>query len=144
MALTGKCACGAVRYTVHKDEGDVGPCHCGTCRAWTGGVFIGLQAGKDEATFDGAENLSIWKSSDWAERAFCSKCGSSMFYRLTAPGPMQGEYHFGAGTLDDWSGAKWVGEIFVDKKPETYAFAGDHPRMTEAEFMAQFAPPPEG
>jgi hypothetical protein len=32
-----------------------------------------------------------------------------------------------------------VGEIFVDNKPAGYAFAGDHPRLTEAEFLAQFS-----
>lgn len=143
MALTGKCACGAVRYRIDKDETEVGPCHCGTCRAWTGGVFIGLQAGRDETVIEGEEHLTIWKSSDWAERGFCSKCGSSLFYRLTVPGPMQGEYHFGAGTLDDWGDLKIAGEIYIDKKPAAYAFAGDHPRMTEAKFMASIMPPPE-
>ncbi|MEM8754808.1 MAG: GFA family protein [Pseudomonadota bacterium] len=143
MALTGKCACGAVRYTIDKDAADVGPCHCDTCRAWTGGVFMGLQAGKGEAVIEGEENLTIWKSSDWAERAFCSKCGSNMFYRLTIPGPNQGEFHFGAGTLDDWSGLNFAGEIYIDKKPGLYAFAGEHPRMTEAEFLATIMPPPD-
>lgn len=144
MAFTGKCACGAIGYTVRKDTSEVGPCHCATCRAWTGGVFMGLQAGKDEVAFEGEEHLSIWKSSDWAERGFCSKCGSSMFYRLTMPGPHQGDYHLGAGTLDDWTGLTFAGEIYVDKKPDLYAFAGDHPRMTEAEFMASIMPPPAG
>lgn len=143
MALTGKCACGAVGYTIHKDQKEVGPCHCDTCRKWTGGVFLGVQAGADEATLTGEEHLTIWKSSDWAERAFCSKCGSSLFYRLTIPGPMHGEYHFGAGALEDWGDLKMVGEIFIDKKPDAYEFAGDHPRLTTEEFLASIAPPPD-
>jgi len=29
-----------------------------------------------------------------------------------------------------------AGEIFIDDKPHVYDLAGDHPRMTGAEFMA--------
>lgn len=145
MAMTGKCVCGAVSYTVKKDVHEVGVCHCGMCRAWSGGVFIGLAAKKDEAEVKGEDNLTIFTSSPWAERAFCSKCGSSMFYRVTAPGPMNGDFHFGAGTLDDWGDAKLSEEIFIDRKPDAYAFAGERKTMTEAEVMAMFAaPPPEG
>lgn len=144
MALTGKCLCGAVGYTIDKEQKEVGACHCRFCQAWSGGVFIGVQAGADEAKLTGEENLTIYKSSDWAERGFCARCGSSLFYRVTAPGPMQGEFHFGAGTLDDWTGLEMTGEIFIDRKPEAYAFAGDRPRMTGAEMFALFAAPEGG
>ena len=46
---------------------------------------------------------------------------------------MHGEYHFGAGTLEDWSDLKMAGEIYIDRKPGAYDFAGDHPRLTEAQ-----------
>ncbi|MEM7544903.1 MAG: GFA family protein [Pseudomonadota bacterium] len=141
MSLTGKCLCGAVSYTISKDQREVGACHCSSCQAWSGGVFIGIQAGKDEAVLTGEENLTIFKSSEWAERAFCSKCGSSLFYRVTAPGPMQGDFHFGAGTLTDWDGLAMNDEIFIDRKPDAYAFAGTRKQMTGAEMMALFAPP---
>lgn len=144
MALSGNCLCGAVSYTITKDQREVGACHCSSCQAWSGGAFIGIQAAADEATLSGEEHLTIFKSSEWAERAFCSKCGSSMFYRVTAPGPMQGEFHFGAGTLTDWSGLSLSEEIFIDSKPDTYAFAGVRKTMTGADMMALFAgPPPE-
>lgn len=141
MALNGKCLCGAVGYTITKDQKAVGACHCSSCQAWSGGAFIGVQAGADEAELQGAEHLTIYASSPWAERAFCSKCGSSMFYRVTAPGPMQGEFHFGAGTLTDWSGLELTEEIFIDRKPAAYAFAGARKTMTAAEMFALFAPP---
>lgn len=32
-------------------------------------------------------------------------------------------------------------EIYIDHKPAGYAFAGDHPQLTEAETLAKFAPP---
>lgn len=64
-----------------------------------------------------------------------------MFYRITAPGPMQGEFHFGAGSLTDWSGLEMTEEIFIDRKPDAYAFAGKHKIMTGDEMFALFAPP---
>ena len=36
-----------------------------------------------------------------------------------------------------------TGEIYIDKKPDAYAFAGERQTMTEAEVMAMFAAPPE-
>ena len=140
MALNGKCACGAVGYTIHKDQREFGPCHCDICRAWTGGVFMGVQAGKDEATLTGEEHLSIWKSSEWAERGFCSECGSTLFYRFKEPEM----YLMATGCFDDDELCQVAGEIYIDEKPSGYAFAGEHPRLTGAEFLAsigQSAPP---
>ena len=80
--------------------------------------------------------IGTYTSSEWAERCFCKTCGSSLFYRLTMEGPMQGTHHFALGTLDDANGIAFEGEIFIDRKPDVYDFAGDHMRMTEAEFLA--------
>lgn len=141
---TGKCLCGAVSYEIATDVTEIGACHCGMCRAWSGGVFIATQVKGADVTITGKENLSRFASSQWAERAFCKTCGSSMFYRVKAPGPHHDEHHFGAGTLDDLSDVKMTGEIFIDKKPDAYAFAGEHHTMTEAEVMAMFASPESG
>ena len=140
---TGKCLCGAVTYEIAQEITEIGACHCGSCRAWSGGVFIGAQAKGADVTIKGEEHVTRFASSDWAERAFCKTCGSSLFYRVTAPGPHHDHHHFGAGTLDDLSGAKMTEEIFIDRKPDAYAFAGDTHKMTAAEMMALFAPPPE-
>jgi hypothetical protein len=40
------------------------------------------------------------------------------------------------GTFDDQPAFKLSGEIYIDEKPPAYELAGDHPRMTGAEFMA--------
>jgi len=42
------------------------------------------------------------------------------------------------GVFDDQSIFRITGEIFIDRKPPGYDFAGDHPRLTEAETMAMF------
>tara|TARA_R110002051_G_scaffold67323_2_gene121828 strand:+ start:2857 stop:3138 length:282 start_codon:yes stop_codon:yes gene_type:complete len=91
-------------------------------------------------SIEGLDRLTTYTSSPWAERAFCGTCGCSIFYRVTAPGPHQGTYHVGLGTMDDTSGISLTEEIFIDRKPQGYAFAGDTRKMTEAEVMAMFGP----
>ena len=141
MTHSGKCLCGAVTYDVTDLPMETGACHCEMCRRHSGGVYLGVQVAPENITYHGAENIGIYKSSEWAERAFCKTCGSTLYYRVTAPGPHQGVYHIAFGSLDDPAGIKMTGEIFIDLKPEAYAFQGDHNTMTEAEVMAMFAPP---
>jgi hypothetical protein len=83
-------------------------------------------------TFEGSEHLARCASSAWAERGFCTTCGSSLFYFLK---PTQ-TYTLGVGTFDEPSQFELNREIFIDHKPEGYALAGDHPRLTEAEVFA--------
>lgn len=131
---TGKCMCGAVTYAA-KIEPKLSACHCGMCRRWSGGPY--LAAGPAEATFSGEENLTVIKSSDWAERGFCNKCGSSMFYRLTA-GQYAGMTNVGFGTLDDQSGFELTREWYCDLKPDAYTLEGDHERVTSEQIAAMF------
>ncbi|MCR8826843.1 GFA family protein [Pseudosulfitobacter koreensis] len=140
MARTGSCICGGVRYSIAADLRHTGACHCGMCRKWSGGVYLGIEVAAKDFELQAKDSLSIYASSPWAERGFCNTCGSSIFYRVTAEGPHQGTFHVGLGTLDDPGGITLTEEIFIDIKPQGYAFAGDTAKMTEAEVMAMFAP----
>ncbi|MCP5075831.1 MAG: GFA family protein [Rhodobacteraceae bacterium] len=141
MTTTGKCLCGAVHFTITAPPTETGACHCNMCRRWSGGVYLGVQVAPDNIKFAGAENITTYASSEWAERGFCKTCGSSLYYRVTAPGSHNGTYHMGLGTFDDPSRVNLTGEIFIDEKPQGYAFAGDTHKMTGAEVFAMFAPP---
>ena len=88
-----------------------------------------MAAAAREVAFPFREQLAIYASSDWAERGFCKACGTTLFYYLK---PTQ-SYLMSVGAFDDQSPFRLVREIFIDKKPAGYAFAGDHPRWTEAE-----------
>lgn len=140
MTRTGSCLCGAVRFEIATPPETVGACHCTMCRKWSGGIFLGLEVGADAVTFNGTAEPRTYASSDWAERGFCATCGSSLFYRITAPGPHQGQYAFGLGTLDDADGIPLTSEIFIEEKPDGYSFAGDTTKMTGAEVFALYAP----
>ena len=126
---TGRCLCGAVTYTARDLELHVHACHCGMCRRWSGGPGFALQAGAVE--FQGESHIRRYRSSEWAERGFCGECGTNLFYRLVEPGT----HMLQMGTLDDQSDVDLAGEIYIDAKPPGYALAGEHPRLTEAEFM---------
>ena len=136
MERTGKCLCGAVTYTARNIEPKLAACHCSMCRRWTGGPLLSISS--SDVEWVGEDNVRTYKSSDWAERGFCSICGSTLFYRVTAPGPYQGQAHIGFGTLDDQSGFDMKLEFFIDIKPTAYTFEGDRKQLTEAEVMAMF------
>ena len=128
--------CGAVRYTASAENPTLSACHCDMCRRWTGGPL--LSVGAVEVKWEGADKLTTFTSSAWAERGFCAVCGSSLFYRLTARGPHEGALHVPLGTLDDPSGLELSVEWFFDKKPAAYTLAGERKRVTEAEVKAMF------
>ena len=144
MSKTGSCLCGAVKYTVKSDVSQAGACHCEMCRKWSGGIYIGIRVAPEDIDIKGTENITVFSSSEWAERGFCSTCGSSLYYRVTAPGPHHGTYHVGMGALDDTTGVTLTEEIFTDVKPRGYAFSGDIKGMTGAEVFAMFSDDPGG
>ncbi|MGB5344859.1 MAG: GFA family protein [Woeseia sp.] len=130
MQTTGHCLCGAVSFSAEEIETDVHSCHCSICRRWTGGPAFAVNVAA--VTFDGEQHIARYPSSAWAERGFCKRCGSNLFYRLLEAD----HYLLWMGTFDDQSAFKLSGEIYIDEKPPAYELAGDHPRMTGAEFMA--------
>ena len=139
---TGACLCGAVSFRATDVQTEVGVCHCGMCRRWVGGPFIASTV--RNAKFEGAEHVEVFKSSDWAERAFCEECGSPLWYRVTAPGAMHGQTQMAAGLFDNAAGGELKLEVFIDKKPEGYAFEGERRQMTEAEVMAMYSQSEQG
>lgn len=131
-AGSGQCQCGAVSFTAKEVEREFGACHCRMCQRLSGGIFLAATARGVE--FSGSENLTRYQSSGWAERGFCSQCGSNIFYRIMH----SEEYEICLGALDEVTDFVLTSEIFVDRKPAGYALAGDHPRLSEAETLARF------
>ena len=129
--VSGRCLCGAVKFTADVAKRDVDVCHCSMCRRWTAGPFMGLMH-EGEVVFDGAESIGVYKSSEWGERGFCKHCGTPLFWRLSG----SNTYSFSAGALDDQTGLKLTMEIFIDEKPAFYDFANETRRLTGAEAMA--------
>jgi hypothetical protein len=131
--LTGNCLCGKIGVTITPPEPHLDACHCAMCRRWGGSAFLSTRLVKDPV-ITGAEHITRFASSDWAERGFCSSCGSHIFYYLK---PRDG-YSFAAGLFDGTADYSLTEEIFIDAKPDSYSFAGDHERLTAEEVIAKF------
>ena len=127
---SGRCLCGAVSFKAARVEAHHHACHCGMCRRWAGSPLFA--AAVQGVEFSGAENISRFNSSDWAQRGFCKICGSSLFYCLVPAD----QYLMAVGTFDDPTPFSLALEIFIDYKPQGYAFAGNHPQWTEAQTLA--------
>ncbi|MEM7221269.1 MAG: GFA family protein [Pseudomonadota bacterium] len=138
MSVTGHCLCGAVTYSADTVDSHYHACHCDMCRRWSGGPGMGVRA--DNVVFNDDAKVKAYQSSEWAERGFCIECGSNLFYRM----PSMGMTILWSGTLDDQQALEMSGEIYVDEKPASYCFAGDHPRQTGAEFLASMGVAPDG
>jgi len=131
--LEGQCLCGSITISASSEGNSVGACHCKTCRRWGGGPFMEIDCGQ-AVTIDGDEHLSVFNSSDWAERGFCNKCGSHLFYRLKGTG----QHMVPIGLFDDRDDLAFTHQVFIDEKPSYYHFGNETKDMTGAEIFAMF------
>lgn len=130
---TGKCLCGQVSFTVKSMSQHVGACHCGMCARWAGGPLMAVDCGT-EVVFNNEDLITVYNSSEWAERGFCSHCGSHLFYRLK----QSLQHMIPAGLFDDNSQFVLGNQVFIDRKPGFYEFANKTATMTEAEVFAKY------
>jgi hypothetical protein len=130
----GTCLCGAVRVAAKTKSNNIGACHCTMCRKWGGGPIFAVECGS-EVDFEGAEHISIFNSSEWAERGFCRKCGTHLFYRLK----LEGHYAIPVGLFDGSDEWIFAEQIFIDQKPSFYSFAEKTKNLTGEEVFAQFS-----
>ena len=129
----GKCLCGAVAIKAKQASNNVGACHCNMCRRWGGGPLMAIDCGTD-VSIEGQENVTVFNTSEWAERGFCGKCGSHLFYRLK----QTGQHIMAAGIFDDGQGLQFDHQVFIDEKPSYYSFANETHDMTGAEIFAKY------
>lgn len=134
--MTGQCLCGSVKFSATGVETDHHACHCSMCRRWSGSLQMATTVAT--VTFEDESSIGRYQSSDWAERGFCNKCGSGLFYHFKPKGMMI----MSVGLFDDQEPFKLTSEIFVDHQTGGFELAGDHDRLTEAEFIAMFMSPP--
>lgn len=136
----GQCMCGAVRFVAQDVPDTFGTCHCEMCRRWTGSALLGVTVPADKVTWQGREHIATLQSSAWAERAWCAKCGSGLWFRVTADSPYAGSVELPLGLFDDANGFEMKSEIYIDHKPDSFAFAGeDRTLMTRQDCVAKFS-----
>lgn len=137
---TGKCMCGAVSFTVTQVPKTYGICHCEMCRRWTGSALLGVSVPTERVAWHGREHVATIQSSDWAERAWCTRCGTGLYYRVTERNQWFGATEIPIGLFDDADGFALENEIYIDCKPDSYAYVGEgHVRLTRHECIAKFS-----
>jgi len=126
--LTGKCACGAVRYRVADTFRYAANCHCSRCRAATGSAFkpyAGIEREKLEIT-EGAGALFVVGEENENDTR-CARCGSLLFSVVR-----DGAYvHVAMGSLVDEPSIRPTGHIFIGSKAPWFEITDDLPQFEE-------------
>ncbi len=111
----GSCLCGDLRVGLELPSQWVAHCHCSMCRRAHGAAFVswvGMRAERCRID-DPQQRLQWYPSSPGAERGFCARCGSTLFFRSER---WPGELHIALANMVDP----------VDRAPQVHAFWDTH------------------
>lgn len=114
--MQGSCLCGKVSYQISGKVRSVVACHCTQCRKTSGHYVAATQAARDTLEISGADHLTWYVSSQTAKRAFCSTCGSQMFWTALGTDTIS----IMAGTLDGPTGLRLDRQICIADKGDYY------------------------
>lgn len=131
---TGRCQCGAIRFTASLKNHDIGACHCETCRRNTAGPYFSIECDRPVEIEDDSA-VAVYDSSEWGERRFCARCGTPLFWRMK-DGSMEMVSVF---ALDDLSGLTFDHQVYIDEKPDFYSFSEPTQAFTGAQVMEMVA-----
>ncbi len=127
----GTCLCGACKFTATLPSTDAGVCHCRMCQKWSGGMFISTVCA-GTAVFETGAPVAAYRGSDWGERLFCGKCGSTLMWQLQD----KSIQHVSIHCFENPEQFALVLQVFHDKKPANYALKNETKNMSEAEVFA--------
>jgi len=106
--------CGALRYEVSAPPGMIYNCHCANCQKVSGSAFnVSVTIAERTLRFVQGEPARVeWVSDAGSTRFgwFCGKCGSRI---SQGQSPSNGVASLRAGTLDDTSWVRPVGDIWT-------------------------------
>ncbi len=111
----GSCLCGAVRYRVIGPLRPIIACHCIQCRK-SSGHYVAATACATEALHIEGDTLQWYASSKEAERAFCGRCGSNLFWRRHG----ESSTSIWAGSIDGPTGLHIAQQLFAASKGDYY------------------------
>jgi hypothetical protein len=120
--LSGSCLCGAIRYTVRAEVGELRACHCTHCQkiSGAGGTVNALVATKDFEILEGKPKryTRTADSGRVLHRYFCGDCGSGIYsQRDIAPERVVVR----AGAFDNPGAMKITAHIWTrSKRPWSY------------------------
>ncbi|ORF30847.1 hypothetical protein BGI09_07075 [Snodgrassella alvi] len=131
---SGSCLCGKVKFSLKTDNHSLSACHCSTCRKWSAGPLMTIMH-NGKIQFENTEFIKNYNSSEWAERGFCSECGTHLYYHLKN----SNQYYIAAWTLNQPDALDFNLQVYIDNKPECYSFANQTHNLTEADIQQMIA-----
>ncbi|MCQ0969032.1 GFA family protein (plasmid) [Paracoccus sp. TK19116] len=128
--IHGRCLCGDVTIALSRWTPEISACHCANCRRAGGGLMAGFDAPADAVTVTG--EVRRFRAVDFAERAFCPRCGANLWLRDDG-----GDYELSPALFDDAATFPLVREVYADCAMRFATLAGDHPRIERTEYESQ-------
>jgi len=133
--MKGQSACGETTFDVELKNHKVHACHCSICRRQTSGVIMTIDVEHATLNFIKQNRLAIYESSEWGERGFCNACGTNLFWRTKD----QSYCNVNAFALNEMpEDLNLDMEIYIDCKPQFYAFENSTKKLTESDVVALF------
>ncbi len=125
--MHGGCLCRALTFAIDSASKWCAHCHCSLCRRAHGAAFVTwLGCHEDSVTVDDrAGTLRWYESSPGAERGFCTRCGSTVFFRSRR---WPGELHITCGNLDGDADRAPQANVYWDSHVDWFNFDIDLPR----------------
>ena len=117
LVRMGGCLCGGVHFEIQGSLRPVLACHCSQCRKTSGHFWAATEVHQDQIDIRDTGTLRWYRSSDFAQRGFCNRCGASLFWRRVG-----GEefLSIGAGCIDVPTGLVTQALIFVGDASDYY------------------------
>jgi len=79
-SLSGGCYCGAIRYELIREPGEIVICHCENCRRISGGTAVAWILGKKADFRYTRGSPRTYVSDTGATWSFCEHCGTTLTY----------------------------------------------------------------
>ena len=113
--VRGSCLCGGVRFEITAPFRRANYCHCSRCRKHSGSNALaqGRMPREGFRLLAGSELIEVFRPSEGMVKAFCRRCGSSLFGGTWPEGP---EVSVRLGVLDDDPGLRPQYHSFVDSR----------------------------
>lgn len=112
---TGSCLCGDLRFQAQLPSKWAAHCHCTLCQRAHGApvvTWVGFEAPKVRID-DPQSRLHWYESTPGAERGFCDRCGTTLFFRSQR---WAGELHIVRSNFDGP----------VDREPAVHVYYDSH------------------
>ena len=137
--IAGGCRCGAVRYTLARDDlPAVYCCHCLDCQTWSASAFTEQAPVRDgEIAVEGpvAEYAFISPSGSTSRQFVCGTCHTRIYNTNTA---RPGLAIVRAGTLEDSARIVPRMHIWVERKQSWIVIGEDVPQFEQAPSTDEF------